>query len=182
MDDASQRRLLAIARAALEARVRGQRPPAVGDAPAPPASGLFVTIHCAGELRGCLGTLDAREPLADAVSRLAAEVSREDHRFRPVAAEELSDIAIDLSVLMPTERVEDVTTIEVGRHGLIVEQGSRKGLLLPQVATEHGWDRETFLAQTCVKAGLPPDAWRHGATVSRFEAEVFGENEGAAAQ
>jgi AmmeMemoRadiSam system protein A len=181
MDDACRQRLLALARAALEACVRDDRPPRLVDAADPPASGLFVTIHCAGELRGCLGTVDSDERLTAAVVRLAAEVSRDDHRFQPVTPEELSDIAIDLSVLTPTERVDDLATIEVGRHGLIVELGSRKGLLLPQVATEHGWDRDTFLSHTCIKAGLSPDAWRRGAVVYRFEAEVFGEKDSDAA-
>jgi AmmeMemoRadiSam system protein A len=168
-----RRRLLELARTALVARVRRAR------APHPPpdltvvSSGLFVTIHCKGELRGCLGTLDGREPLAESVVRLAGDVAHEDYRFHPLSAQELDDVEIDLSVLTPTEMVIDPAAIEVGRDGLIVERGSRKGLLLPQVATEQGWDRKTFLAHTCVKAGLPPDAWQHGATIRRFQAEVF---------
>ncbi len=175
IDIVLRRRLLDVARRALEARVRGEHGPDVPADLNPPASGLFVTIHCHGELRGCLGTLDGRERLADAVVRLAAEVSHEDYRFRPLTAHELTEVTIDLSVLTRAERVSDPSEIEVGRDGLIVQQGARKGLLLPQVAPEHGWDRETFLAHACLKAGLPPDAWQHGATILRFQAEVFGE-------
>lgn len=101
----------------------------------------------------------------------------EDPRFQPVESGEVAQIDIEISVLGPVEEVEDPTAIEVGRDGLVVEQGSRRGLLLPQVATEWGWDRETFLAQTCLKAGLPADAWKRGAQVFRFQAEVFGETE-----
>ncbi|HXG90079.1 MAG TPA: AmmeMemoRadiSam system protein A [Vicinamibacterales bacterium] len=177
LDPTVRAQLLALARQALEARVREQQAPEVPEQLNVPASGLFVTITHAGQLRGCLGTLSADQGLAEATTRLAGDVSRDDSRFRPVTPGELDDITIDLSVLTPTERVDDPATIEVGRHGLIVQQGGRRGLLLPQVATEHGWDRETFLAQTCMKAGLPPDAWRRGATVYRFEAEVFSEED-----
>ena len=175
MSPAQRKELLALARSALEARVRGGRGPQPPDDLNVPASGLFVTIHCRGDLRGCLGTLGAREHLADAVVRLSGDVAQEDYRFRPLSVHELPDVAIDLSVLTPPEIVSDPATIEVGRDGLIVQQGSYRGLLLPQVATEHGWDRDTFLAHTCIKAGLPPDAWKRGATILKFQAEVFGE-------
>ena len=174
---AHRQRLLHLAREALVARVRrGEAPAPPGDLEVP-SSGVFVTIHCRGELRGCLGTLDGREPLAESIVRLAGDVSHQDYRFNPVATHELDHLSIDVSVLSPTEVVTDPTAIEVGRDGLIIEQGSYRGLLLPQVATEHGWDREKFLVQTCVKAGLPPDAWRHGATILRFQAEVFREED-----
>jgi uncharacterized protein (TIGR00296 family) len=93
-----------------------------------------------------------------------------------VRPEELQDIRLEISVLTPEREVRAVSEIEVGRHGLIVEKGARRGLLLPQVATEHGWDRDTFVAQTCLKAGLAEDAWRHGARMFVFEAQVFGES------
>ena len=170
-----RRQLLAIARRALDARVRRQEAPPVSTDVHVRGSGVFVTIHCDGQLRGCLGTLDERTPLADSVARLGADVATEDFRFPPITIAELPRVTIDLSVLTPPERVTNPETIQVGRDGLIVEQGSRRGLLLPQVATEHGWDRETLLDQTCVKAGLPSSAWRHGATIRRFQAEVFSE-------
>jgi AmmeMemoRadiSam system protein A len=170
-----RRRLVDLARRALVARVRRQRPPEPPAMLNVPASGVFVTIYHRRELRGCLGTLDAAEPLADAVVRLGGDVAHRDYRFDPLEIHELEEITIDLSVLTEPKRVDDPTEIEVGRHGLIIEHVGRKGLLLPQVAPEHGFDRETFLAQTCLKAGLPPDAWQQGAIIYRFEAEVFGE-------
>ena len=172
---ADRKRLLDLARAAVIARVRRQPPPHVPDDLRMPASGVFVTVHCRGELRGCLGTLDPREPVGDAVARLAGDVTHRDHRFSPVGVGELNDTTIDVSVLTPPEPVHDPSEIVVGRDGLIVEQGARKGLLLPQVAPEHGFDRDTFLAHTCLKAGLPADAWQRGAEIFRFEAEVFSE-------
>ncbi len=171
-----RRSLVQLAREALEARVRGDRLPVSPANLALPMSGLFVTIHCAGQLRGCLGTLDDHRPLGESLVRLAADVSCEDPRFRPLSMDELTLVTIDLSILTPPELVVDPASIVIGRDGLIVERGRRRGLLLPQVATEHSWDAETFLAQTCVKARLPADAWRTGARVFRFQAEVFGES------
>jgi AmmeMemoRadiSam system protein A len=170
IDPITRVRLLTLARGALEARVRQQRSPAVPPDLAIDAFGVFVTVHHLGDLRGCLGSLDEDEPIVEAVIRLAASVAHEDHRFAPLGAHELPGVTIDLSVLTRPERVADHLTIEVGRHGLIVERNGRKGLLLPQVAPEHGWDRETFIAHTCIKAGLPPGAWQSGATLFRFEA------------
>ena len=173
--------LLRLARAALEASVRREAPPPrhYGGVLGEPRS-AFVTIHCRGELRGCLGRLDVDAPLADTVADLAAAVAHADRRFAPLRAEELPAVDIEISVLTPEADVDDVAAIQVGRHGLIVEQRGRRGLLLPQVAVEHGWDRETLLAQTCRKAGLPPDAWRTGARILSFEAQVFSERSSAA--
>jgi len=143
----------------------------------PEASGAFVTLKREGRLRGCIGTLECRRPLAEEIARVAASAAREDPRFTPLTAPELDGLDVELSVLGPLEEIDphDAGAIEIGRHGLVVEQGRRRGLLLPQVATEWGWDREQFLSQTSVKAGLAPDAWRHGARVYRFDAEVFGD-------
>lgn len=142
----------------------------------PEASGAFVTLKRGGRLRGCIGTLECRRALDQEVARVAVSAAREDPRFEPLRAAELDDLEVEVSVLGSLERIDpfDEHAFEIGRHGLVVEQGFRRGLLLPQVATEWGWDRETFLAQTCLKAGLPPDAWRKGATVYRFTGEVFG--------
>ncbi len=137
--------------------------------------GAFVTIHRRGELRGCLGRIEADLPLAGVVAELAASVSDSDPRFEPVDPLELAEIDIEISVLTPMIEVSSIEEIEVGRHGLLIEQGLCHGLLLPQVATEHGWDRETFLGHACQKAGLPFDAWRNGARVLVFEAQIFGE-------
>jgi uncharacterized protein len=172
-----RRRLLDLARRAVIARVQRQPMPTIPPDLQIPASGVFVTIHHRNELRGCLGTLDPRDRVANAVVRLGADVTHRDLRFDAVRPEELNDISIDVSVLTEPTPVHDPTEIVVGRDGLIVEQGRHRGLLLPQVAPEHGFDRETFLAQTCLKAGLAPDAWQHGAEVYRFEAEVFSEED-----
>jgi AmmeMemoRadiSam system protein A len=176
IDADDQRRLLSLARRAIEARVRHEPPPAPdrGGALESP-HGAFVTIHCRGDLRGCLGRLDPDEPLADTVAQLAASATDSDPRFAPLRQDELDALEVEISVLTPEREVASVAEIEVGRHGLMIEQGSRRGLLLPQVATEYGWDRETFVSQTCLKAGLPGDAWRRGARILVFEAQVFGE-------
>ncbi len=174
IDQATRDTLLELARAAVDAHVRCGPPPPVPADLAADVYGAFVTLHRGEELRGCLGTLEGRTRLGDAVARLAACVCHEDPRFQPVTLGELGELGIEVSVLTLPELVTDVASIELGRHGLVIEQGSRKGLLLPQVAPEHGWDRETFLAHACLKAGLSGDAWRTGAQIYRFEAEVFG--------
>src|SRR5262249_36825734 len=124
----------------------------------------------------CIGTLECRRPLVEEVARVAVCAAREDPRFAPLTASELDGLDVEVSVLGPLEPIDpgDPGAFAIGRHGLVVEQGARRGLLLPQVAIEHHWSREAFLSQTCVKAGLPPDAWRRGATVYRFAADVFG--------
>jgi hypothetical protein len=143
----------------------------------PDASGVFVTIKRRGELRGCLGTLQCQRGLAAEIVRCAADAATEDPRFPPVSGDELPELAVEVSVLGPLEPIDpnDPNAIVIGRHGLVAEQGFRRGLLLPQVASEWGWTVEQFLRQTCVKAGLPPDAWQHGARISRFGADVFGD-------
>ena len=176
--DAQRAALVAIARAAVQRAAEGVRSRApVPHGEFPDASGVFVTLTRAGRLRGCIGTLECRRPLADEVARAAVSAALEDPRFPPLGASELNGLEVEVSVLGPLEPIDphDPAAIEIGRHGLVVEEGRRRGLLLPQVAPEWGWDRDQFLAQTCVKAGLSPDAWRHGATVYRFAAEVFGE-------
>ena len=174
--EAQQRVLLDTARAAVRASVNGHRPSMPAAADLPEASGVFVTLKKHGELRGCIGTLECRGPLADEVARVAVSAAQADPRFPPVCAAELDAIDVEVSVLGPLEPIDpmDPAAFEIGRHGLVVEQGTRRGLLLPQVATEWKMDRETFLAHTCAKAGLPVDAWRKGAKVYRFGAEVFG--------
>jgi hypothetical protein len=179
--DEQKRALVEIARAAVTDAAHGRRDrtAAVASAGAfPEASGAFVTIKSSGRLRGCIGTLTCQRPLIEEVARVAVSAAIEDPRFEPLRASELDDLDIEVSILGPLERIDpfDHTSFEIGRHGLVVDQGHKRGLLLPQVATELRWDRETFLAQTCVKAGLPPDAWRHGATVYRFAGESFRSN------
>jgi AmmeMemoRadiSam system protein A len=176
--EAQQRELVAIARRAVTALLTGERALAPASHSLPQASGAFVTLKTrAGELRGCIGTLECRRPLADEIARVAISAAREDPRFEPLRSSELDDIRVEVSVLGPLEQIDprDPDAIGIGVHGLVVEHGVRRGLLLPQVATEWGWGREEFLAHTCRKAGLPADAWRSGATVYRFAAVVFGE-------
>lgn len=170
--------LLQLARLALEARVSGAPPPAceAGSALAAPAS-AFVTIFHAGELRGCLGSLAGDRSLVETILDLGAAVADSDPRFNPVSPDEIADLLFEISVLTPEREIRSTDDIEVGRHGLIVEQGARRGLLLPQVAREHGWNRETFLMHACRKAGLPDDAWKHGARVLIFEAQVISDRE-----
>jgi AmmeMemoRadiSam system protein A len=138
--------------------------------------GAFVTLHENGALRGCIGMVMAVQPLDETVREMARAAAVEDSRFEPVTEAELEKLQLEISVLSPMFEIapEDVV---VGRHGLMVSYGGRRGLLLPQVAPEWGWDRETLLAQTCHKAGLPPEQWKHGATLEAFTAEVFGEAE-----
>jgi AmmeMemoRadiSam system protein A len=140
------------------------------------ARGAFVTLHENHELRGCIGLIVAVGPLDETVRKMAVAAALEDPRFEPVSSDELDKLQLEISVLSPMFAIapEDVV---VGRHGLMVSYGGRRGLLLPQVPTEWGWDRETFLSQTCHKAGLPMDQWKKGATLEAFTAEVFGEAE-----
>jgi AmmeMemoRadiSam system protein A len=168
--------LLALARRAIDARVAGDSPVRPAPMDLPPASGVFVTIKRRGALRGCLGTLESGGRLETDVARCAADSASEDPRFAAVGCDELPELHLELSVLGPLERIDPSPgAFTIGVHGLVVEQGHRRGLLLPQVATEWAWTPEQFLRQTCVKAGLPPDAWQRGATVYRFDAEVFGD-------
>lgn len=177
LNDAQKRALLDLARRSVVAEVTHQPPePLRLDVDLPDAAGVFVTIKRRGQLRGCLGTLECRRGLAEEVARCAADAAAEDPRFPPVAEEELPELEIEVSVLGPLEEIApDPARVVVGRHGLVAEQGHRRGLLLPQVATEWDWTAEQFLRQTCLKAGLPGDAWRNGARIYRFEAEVLGE-------
>lgn len=177
LTEVQKRALVDLARRSVVAKVTHVRPaPVPLDVELPEASGAFVTIKRRGELRGCLGTLECRRGLADEVARCAADAASEDPRFPPVADEELPELDVEVSVLGPLEPIApDPSQVVVGRHGLVAEQGARRGLLLPQVATQWGWTAEQFLRQTCVKAGLPGDAWQHGARIYRFEAEVFGD-------
>jgi len=175
--DADRRLLLRLAREAITAHVNRQPAPAADLAGvfARPG-GAFVTIHRHGDLRGCIGHIEANEPLGHVIARCAVAACSTDPRFPSVTAPELVDLDLELSLLGPLEPIAGAEAVEIGTHGLVVEQGWRRGLLLPQVATEWKWDRETFLAHTCHKAGLAMDAWKKGAKIWRFEAEVFGEH------
>jgi AmmeMemoRadiSam system protein A len=138
--------------------------------------GAFTTLHENGELRGCIGFVMAVAPLDQTIRETAQAAATEDPRFPPVTEAELDSLQLEISVLSPMFEIapEDVV---VGRHGLMVTYGGRRGLLLPQVAPEWGWDRKTFLEQTCRKAGLPVEVLKQGAKLEAFTAEVFGEAE-----
>ena len=170
--------LLRAARGALEAVVRGD---AVDSSAvlADRQAGAFVTLRLDGALRGCVGQVDGAGPLDATVREAAVAAATQDPRFSPVRADELTAITIEVSVLGPTRPCAGPAAVEVGRHGLVVDDGQRRGLLLPQVAVEWGWDSHVFVANACVKAGLRPDAWKRGAQLSTFEAEVFSEGDEA---
>lgn len=174
-----RKRLLQVARASLRCAVGlGPAPSLQTDDPALlRPSGAFVTIKIDGELRGCIGHIEPVSPLIETVNEMAEAAALDDPRFPALSEAEEPQTAIEISAMSPVEPVPDLADIVVGRHGLVVERGPSRGLLLPQVATEWGWSREEFLEHTCMKAGLRADAYRHGARVSWFEAEVFGEEE-----
>ena len=137
--------------------------------------GAFTTIYLQGQLRGCVGYVLPVISLYRAVAETARAAAFEDTRFSPVTLAEARSLEVSLSILSPL-RVIKPEEVEIGLHGLVVSYGGRRGLLLPQVPVEHGWDRLTFIEQTCQKAGLPRDAWKNGATLEAFTAEVFGDS------
>lgn len=141
-------------------------------------TGVFVTLHENGDLRGCIGYVEGVKPLQDAVIDNAVSAAFSDPRFMPVSADEVEKLDIEISVLTPLEIIDDVNNIEIGKDGLLMKRGYNQGLLLPQVATEQRWDRKTFLQHTCMKAGLPTDAWQDDETeIYKFSAIIFGEKE-----
>jgi hypothetical protein len=176
---AEKAELLRIARQSIEAAVLGKPVPDVDtDSDVLKRKmGAFVTITKSGQLRGCIGHIRGIEPLFSTVSKMGIAAATEDPRFEPVTAEELDTIALEITVLTPFREVEEPEEIEVGRDGIYIEKGSRHGLLLPQVATEYGWGRDEFLDHTCMKAGLPPGAWKEGARIYAFSGQVFNEQE-----
>ena len=137
--------------------------------------GVFTTLHIAGKLRGCIGYILPVNPLYLSVIETASEAAFEDPRFLPVRDSEAPMLQIEISVLSPLARIPP-DAVEVGKHGLVISHYGHRGLLLPQVPLEWGWDRERFLSETCRKAGLPTDAWKHGAEIEAFSAEVFSES------
>jgi AmmeMemoRadiSam system protein A len=141
-------------------------------------AGAFVTLTKNGHLRGCIGYTDALFPLFQTVSEAGVSAATKDYRFTPIEENELDNLDIEISVLSPLKRVENIDNIVVGRDGLFIEQGDLRGLLLPQVATEYSWGRKTFLEHTCQKAGLPSDAYKESETqIWSFEVIRFQESE-----
>ena len=178
LPDEGQQALVRFARASIQAALTGGRSP-----PRPEGLGLesprgaFVTLRLGrgAALRGCVGLVATDQPLVDVVAHVAVAAALRDDRFDPLTADELPSVRVEISVLGPLFRVrpEDVV---VGEMGLVVQARGRRGLLLPQVPVEQGWDRDTFLTRTCLKAGLPASAWREAATeIDGFRCMVFGE-------
>jgi AmmeMemoRadiSam system protein A len=176
-----RKQLLTLARESIASVFAGKRPELTGDAfddDLRRRAGAFVTLTQNEELRGCIGSIEPVAPLYLAVSQSAVNAAFRDPRFHPLRSDELAGIHVEISVMGPIGKVVEVEEIVVGRDGLIIRRGGYAGLLLPQVATEYGWDRETFLQQTCYKAGLPRNSWREaGTSIEKFAAEVFGEKE-----
>lgn len=172
-----QKELLGIARAAIIAQVSGGTlPDAVSALPGLSSkSGCFVTIKQQGQLRGCIGNFVSDKPLYLLVQEMAISSATRDPRFYPMKAPDLNDFKLDISVLSPLKKVASVEEIIVGKHGIYIIKNSNRGVLLPQVATEYGWDRETFLRHTCLKAGLAEDAWKRECEIYIFSAQVFGD-------
>ena len=136
--------------------------------------GAFVTLRRNGQLRGCIGLVESDIPIIETVQRMAVQAAFSDPRFSPLRADELDGLELEISVLGPPKKANDINEITIGRHGLIIRRGTRSGLLLPQVPVEQGWDLKTFLEWTCKKAGLPPTAWKEPDTdIFIFTAEVF---------
>ncbi len=171
--------LLHTARETISARLMRRKPEYREPTPAlKTPCGAFVTLHKRGALRGCIGHISAVDPLMETVKQMAFASAFEDPRFPALSLSELEQIDIEISVLSPLERIKNVEEIAVGKHGLYLKKGRASGLLLPQVATEQGWDRDTFLTHTCYKAGLPGDAWKSPDTeILIFSALVFGEKQ-----
>lgn len=169
--------LRTLARLAIANRLFPEQAVALPEAPGGVLSrpcGAFVTLKAGERLRGCIGNVVGDGPLWDTVVAMARAAAFQDPRFAPVAPGEFAGLELEISVLSPLAPCPDPALVEVGRHGLLIRHAGRSGLLLPQVPVEWGWNRETFLAQTCRKAGLPADAWRDPeAALFWFEAEVF---------
>ncbi len=140
--------------------------------------GAFVTLHRKGKLRGCIGNMTGIKPLFETIIQMAESSAFHDPRFTPVAAHEVEELDIEISVLTPLREIEDVEEIEVGKHGIYMQRGHRSGVLLPQVSVEQGWDRNTFLEHTCMKAGMTTDCWQDPEVkISVFEAIIFRDTE-----
>jgi len=176
LSEQDKKSLHQIAKTVIENKVRGKTVPdfKVDSALLKENRGAFVTINKKGQLRGCIGYIEGRGPLHKTIEEMADAAAFRDPRFTPVTERELPDLEIEISVLTPLRKITDVREIEVGKHGIYIRKGWLSGLLLPQVATEYGWDRQTFLEHTCQKAGLPSNAWKDKETeIFTFSADIF---------
>jgi AmmeMemoRadiSam system protein A len=175
-----RRALLAVARRAIVEATRGERPARIPhrrdpDSALVAAPGVFVTLRYRGRLRGCVGQIETVETMGEVVAHCAVAAARDDPRFEPVEESEVGELEIEISLLSALESMA-ANEIEIGRHGLVVQRGSRRGLLLPQVAVEQRWQWQRFVEETCAKAGLSRDAWKDPATRTfAFTTEVVSE-------
>jgi len=171
--------LLRIARQHIFTCLRGAEPPEyniTSEALAEKGVGAFVSLYLGKELRGCIGSFGSPTPLFETISDMAVAAATTDPRFDPLTPADLLSIVIEISVLTPVKRATDVSEIEVGRHGLYIVKGEKRGVLLPQVAAEQGWGRNEFLDHTCMKAGLEPGDWKaDDAEIYTFEADIMKE-------
>ena len=176
LSDEEKKTLHRIARAAIESQSKGEPYPAIEitSEKLKEKSGAFVTLHKHGTLRGCIGYIRAQKQLHETIKEMALAAAFQDNRFKSVTKEELKDLEIEISVLTPLKKIDNVEEIQVGTHGIYIIKGYHSGLLLPQVATEYGWDRQTFLEHTCTKAGLSTDVWKEKDTeIYIFSADIF---------
>jgi AmmeMemoRadiSam system protein A len=179
LSSADKQLLLHVARDSIAAHLQGKAAaPLKASSPVlEELRGAFVSLHRRGQLRGCIGYIEAVKPLLETVREMAPAAAFHDPRFGPLQADELADLEIEISVLTPLKLIKSIDEIEVGQHGLYIVRGPNRGLLLPQVATQYHWDRQTFLGQTCNKAGLPVDAWKDpGTQIFIFRAEIFADH------
>lgn len=172
-----QQELLKIARETIVTYVTSGRVPPVETASKGLnlESGCFVTIKQKGQLRGCIGNFVSDKPLYKLVQEMAVSAATRDPRFYPMKTHDLEDFELEISVLSPLAKASSVDEIQVGVHGIYIIKGSSRGVLLPQVATDYGWDRDQFLRHTCMKAGLSENAWQGECDIYIFSALVFGE-------
>lgn len=180
LNEREKRALLGLARSTIASWLGRPGATAPDDALPGVNGGAFVSLHRWGSLRGCIGTFATDQPVVDTVRDMALAAASSDPRFPPLRDDELDDVNLEISVLSPRWRATSIDEIQVGVHGLSIQRGAHRGVLLPQVATRFGWDRDTFLEETCRKAGLPPDAWKDPTTrLELFTAEVFAEDDPA---
>ncbi len=179
LDSLEQQTLLTLARQSVVSAVRNKASLPVLKDPAERLAekrGAFVTLHLEGQLKGCIGYIFAVKPLWQTVVEAAGSAALRDPRFSPVKPDQVDSLSIEISVLSPLQKIDDIDEIEIGRDGLLINQQGKSGLLLPQVATEHHWDAKTFIEQTCRKAGLPRHAYLEQETeIFAFSAQVFSE-------
>ena len=178
LDDKQRKELLELARTSISEYIQEDQVPdhKLEDPVFSHLSGVFVTLKSEDQLRGCIGYIKRDLPIYHAVQEIAVAAATSDPRFPPITLEELDKVSIEISILSPLNRIIDLDQIVVGTHGLVIFHDGHQGVLLPQVAVEHEWDRETFLENLCEKADLDPTCWMDEPVIYTFTAVVFEEN------